>query len=211
MAATWVRFGRAEDTAPGYVIPVDTWVLSPSVGFRVDRRGYSLAGSYEYGTRTDWAPWGVPAEYSDDQKDFEKWGVTIAKGFFLPKFQRLGVEVSWSDGSDLDRFSKYELGVIGDSRLRGVQSESVRAESLLAGHLSYGFVVGDLLRFEAFYDAASIDDKASSFHGELFQGVGIGGQTVAPWGLIIRFDLGKTIGSTSQDGFTGTILFLKLL
>jgi hypothetical protein len=211
MAATWVGFGRADDTAPDFVLPTDTWILSPSVGIRYDRRGYSLSGFYEYGTRTAWEPWGIASEYSDDQKDFEKWGVTVAKGFFLPKFQRLGIELSWFDGNDLDRFSKFELGSFGGERLRGVRSDSVRADTLFTGHLSYGFVVGDLFRLEGFYDAASVTDKASSLDGELFQGIGIGGQTVAPWGLLIRFDLGKTIGSTSQDGFTGTILFLKLL
>ncbi|MBI2213887.1 MAG: hypothetical protein HYU52_09580 [Acidobacteria bacterium] len=211
MSATWVGFGEAEDTAPDFVLPSDTWVLSPSVAARYDRRGYALSGFYEYGTRTTWEPWGIASEYSDEQKDFEKWGVTLAKGFFLPRFQRLGLEVGYYDGNDLDRFSKYEVGSFGGERLRGVQSDSVRAETMLAGHISYGFVVGDLFRLEAFYDAASIDDAASSFDGKIFQGVGIGGQTVAPWGLLIRFDLGKTIGSTRQDGFTGTLLFLKLL
>jgi len=211
LAATWVGFGRAEDTAPDFVLPTDTWILSPAVSARYDRRGYSLSGFYEYGTRTSWEPWGIASEYSDDQKDFEKWGVTLAKGFFLPKFQRLGLEVGWYDGNDLDRFSKYELGSFGGERLRGVRSDSVRAETMITGHLSYGFVVSDLFRLEAFYDAASIDDAVSSYDKEIFQGIGIGGQTVAPWGLIIRFDLGKTIGSTSQDGFTGTIVFLKLL
>lgn len=211
MAATWVGFGATDDTDPAFVIPTDTWILSPSVGVRFDRRGYSLSGYYEYGIRTSWEPWGIASEYSDEQKDFEKWGVTLAKGFFLPKFQRLGIEVGWYDGNDLDRFSKYELGSFGGERLRGVRSDSVRAESMIAGHLSYGFVVGELFRLEAFYDVASIDDAAASFDGEIFQGVGIGGQTVGPWGLVIRFDLGKTVGSTKQDGFTGTLLFLKLL
>ncbi|MCM2314718.1 MAG: hypothetical protein NDJ92_06150 [Thermoanaerobaculia bacterium] len=211
MAATWVGFGEAEDTAPDYVVPTDTWILSPSVGARFDRRGYSLSLSYEYGTRTSWDPWGVAAEYSDGQKDFNKWDVTLAKGFFLPKFQRLGFEVSYLDGKDLDRFSKYELGFFGSQRVRGIRSESVRAESMIIGHVSYGFVLSDLFRLEAFYDAASVDDKASGLDGEIFQGFGFGGQTVAPWGLIIRFDIGKTVGSTRQEGFVGTILFLKLL
>ncbi|MGK2856225.1 MAG: hypothetical protein ACSLFQ_03360 [Thermoanaerobaculia bacterium] len=211
MAATWVGFGEAEDTAPDYVVPTDTWILSPSVGARFDRRGYALSLSYEYGTRTSWDPWGVAAEYSDDQKNFEKWDVTLAKGFFLPKFQRLGLEVSYRDGKDLDRFSKYELGFFGSQRVRGIRSESVRAESMIIGHVSYGFVLSDLFRLEAFYDAASVDDDASGLDGEIFQGIGIGGQTVAPWGLIIRFDIGKTVGSTRQDGFVGSIVFLKLL
>ena len=211
MAATWVGFGEAEDTAAGYVLPTDTWVLSPSVGARFDRRGYSLSANYEYGTRTSWEPWGVASEYSDEQKSFEKWGLTVAKGFFLPKFQRLGFEVSYHDGKNLDRFSKYELGFFGSERVRGIQSESVRAESTIIGHVSYGFVLSDLFRLEAFYDAASVDDHASSLKGEIFQGLGFGGQTVAPWGLIIRFDVGKSIGSTRQDGFVGTLLFLKLL
>lgn len=211
MAATWVGFGEAEDTAPDFVLPTDSWVLSPSVGVRFDRRGYSLSGFYEYGTRTTWEPWGIASEYSDEQKDFEKWGVTIAKGFFLPKFQRLGFEVSYLDGKDLDRFSKYEIGSFGSERVRGLRSDSVRAETTLIGHVSYGFVLSDLFRLEAFYDAASVDDAASSFDGKIFQGIGIGGQTVGPWGLIIRFDAGKTIGSSRQEGFVGTLLFLKLL
>ena len=44
----------------------------------------------------------------------------------------------------------------------------------------------------------------------VFQGIGIGGQTIGPYGTLVRFDIGKTIGSNAQDGFVGNIVFLKL-
>lgn len=210
LTTTYVRFNDADDTDPAFVVPTDTWVITPAVELDFDRWGYSLELDYEWGTRTDWEPWGLPEEYDEAQKDFQKWGITVAKGIFLPKFQRLGLEASYVDGTDLDRFSKYELGFFGTERVRGIRSESVRAERMVLGHVQYGLVLGDLFRVEAFYDIASVDDDASGFDGEIFQGVGIGGQTVGPWGTIIRFDVAKSVGSTRQDGIVGSILVLKI-
>jgi hypothetical protein len=210
LTTTWVKFGGADDTDPAFVVPTDTWVITPALAIDYDRWGYSFEVEAEWGTRTTWESWGRPEEYDDKQKDFQKWGVTVSKSFFLPKFQRLGLEASYLDGRNLDRFSKFQLGFFGSARVRGIRSESVRAETAILGHVQYGLVLGDLLRVEAFYDAASIDDRSSGFDGEIFQGVGIGGQTVGPWGTIIRFDVGKSVGANRQDGLVGSILVLKI-
>lgn len=210
LTAVWVKFSDADDTDPSFVIPTDTWTIAPAIEIDYNRWGYSLDVDLEHGMRTTWEPWGRPDEFDEHQKNFSKWGVTIAKSFFLPKFQRLGIEASWLDGKNLDRFSKYELGFFGTERVRGIRSESVRAETAILGHVQYGLVFGDLIRVEAFYDVASIDDRASGFDGEIFQGVGIGGQTVGPWGTIIRFDVGKSVGANRQDGIVGSLLVLKI-
>jgi len=63
---------------------------------------------------------------------------------------------------------------------------------------------------EAFYDHALIDDEGSNLHRAPFQGLGIAGQTVGPFGTLLRLDIGKTIGRNAQDGFVANVVFLKL-
>ncbi|HET7706141.1 MAG TPA: hypothetical protein VFM36_08655, partial [Thermoanaerobaculia bacterium] len=65
-------------------------------------------------------------------------------------------------------------------------------------------------RIEAFYDHAVLDDESAGFRREPFQGLGIAGQTVGPYGTLLRLDIGKTIGRNAQDGFVANVVFLKL-
>ena len=118
--------------------------------------------------------------------------------------------MDYADGTRLDRFSKYELGFFGSQRIHGVKSGSVRAEKALIGHFSYGFVVSDQLRMEAFYDHGLIDDTLAGYHREPFQGIGIAGQTVGPYGTLLRLDIGKMVGRNAQKGFVANVVFLKL-
>jgi hypothetical protein len=86
----------------------------------------------------------------------------------------------------------------------------VRAEKAVLAHLSYGFVFSQQFRLEAFYDHGLIDDTVAGYAREPFQGIGVGGQTVGPYGTILRLDIGKTIGRNAQDGFVANVVFLKL-
>jgi hypothetical protein len=203
-------FSRADDTATSFEIPSSTFTLTPGIEVRYARRGYTLSASYDYNRRSTWEQWGDPAEWSPEQKTFTHFGVSAGKSFYLPKFQRIGVDVSWLDGQRLDRFSKYELGFFGSRRVHGVRSGSVRAEEMILGHLSYGFVFSDQFRLEALYDHALITDAASGLEREPYQGVGIAGQTIGPWGTLLRLDIGKTIGRNRQNGFVANVVFLKL-
>jgi hypothetical protein len=94
--------------------------------------------------------------------------------------------------------------------VHGVKSGSVRAEKAILGHLTYGFVFSEQFRLEAFYDHAVLDDASANLSREPFQGIGIGGQTVGPYGTLLRLDVGKTIGRNAQDGFVANVVFLKL-
>ncbi len=203
-------YQRAEDTATGFEVPSDTFVFTPGVNFNYARRGFTFSSFYEYSRRSKWEPWGILSEYDPDQKSYARFGGSIGKSFFLPKFQRIGLDLNYLAGSRLDRFSKYELGFFGSQRVHGVKSGSVHAEKAILGHLSYGFVISDQFRLEAFYDHALIDDESSNIRREPYQGLGIAGQTVGPWGTLLRLDIGKTIGRNAQDGFVANVVFLKL-
>ena len=210
LGVSHVTYQRAEDTAAAFSVPSDTFILSPSINAQYSRRGYSISGFYDYNRRTEWEPWGLASEYDPAQKTFTRFGASVGKSFFLPKFQRVGIDVNYLDGARLDRFSKYELGFFGSQRVHGVESGSVRAERAILGHLSYGFVFSQQFRLEAFYDHALIDDTTAGYKSEPFQGLGIAGQTVGPYGTLLRLDIGKTIGRNAQDGFVANVVFLKL-
>ena len=203
-------YQRSEDTASDFEVPADTFELGPSLEAQYSRWGYTLSGFYDYRKRTSWRPWGNLAEYNPDQKTYTTFGGSFGKSFYLPKFQRIGIDVNYLDGERLDRFSKYELGFFGAQRIHGVQSGSVRAERAIISHLSYGFVFSDQFRMEAFYDQGWLTDKLAGYSYEPFQGVGIAGQTVGPYGTLLRLDIGKSIGRNAQDGFVANVVFLKL-
>jgi hypothetical protein len=201
---------RSDTTASSFVVPADTFVLTPSVTASYSRWGWVFSGYYDYSRRSTWKPWGDLSEYNPNQKTYVDYGASIGKAFYLPKFQRLSIDVNYIDGQRLDRFSKYELGFFGAQRVHGVESGSVRAEKATLAHLSYGFVFSDQFRLETFYDHAFVDDTSAGYHNEPFQGVGLGGQTVGPYGTILRLDLGKTVGRNKQSGFVANVVFLKL-
>lgn len=203
-------YQRAEDTAADFAVPSDGFTISPGVNVSYTRKGYTFTSFYDYSRRSEWEPWGNLAEYSPDQKTYMRYGGSIGKSFFLPKFQRIGVDLNYLAGSRLDRFSKYELGFFGTQRVHGIKSGSVRAEKAIIGHLSYGFVFSQQFRMELFYDHAMIDDANAGFAREPFQGLGLAGQTVGPYGTLVRLDIGKSIGRNAQDGFVANIVFLKL-
>jgi hypothetical protein len=203
-------YQRAEDTAADFAVPSDTFIFTPGASFTYARRGYTFSSFYEYSRRSEWEPWGILSEYDPAQKSYARYGGSFGKSFFLPKFQRIGLDFNYLAGARLDRFSKYELGFFGSQRVHGVKSGSVHAEKAIIGHLSYGFVISDQFRLEAFYDHALIDDASSNLSRAPFQGLGIAGQTIGPWGTLLRLDIGKTIGRNAQDGFVANVVFLKL-
>lgn len=205
-----LTYQRGEDTASDFRIPSDTFEVIPGVDFRYERHGYLFGLGAERGMRTSWDAWGVASEFDPKQKNFERWQAVLGKSFYLPKFQRLSMEVDYLDGRNLDRFSKYELGFFGSQRVRGVRSGSVRAEQAILGHFSYGFVVSDQIRLEAFYDHALIDDATAGYQREPFQGVGVAGQLIGPFGTLLRLDIGKTVGRNAQDNFVADVVFLKI-
>ncbi len=203
-------FMRSDNTASSFVIPSDTFVITPTVEGQYARWGATVTGWYSHKMRTTWKPWGNLAEFDPKQKTYNDFGGSLAKSIYLPKFQRIGAEVDYMDGTRLDRFSQYGFGFFGAQRIHGIKSGSVLADRAILAHLSYGFVFSEQFRLEAFYDHGLINNKLAGYHNEPFQGLGIAGQTLGPYGTLLRLDLGKTVGRNAQSGFVADVVFLKL-
>jgi hypothetical protein len=209
--AVVLNYGDADNTDHGFVPPSDNLTHSLEGTFSFSRSGYGVSASGSYSRRSQWEPWGFPGnpDYDQEKQDFLRWGARLSKNWYLPRFQKIGAEVDWVSGSDLDRFSKYQFGFFGSTRVHGYQSNRVRAEEALAAHATYGFEVGELLRLDAVADAAWATDEASGLDNELLGGVGLAGTFVGPWQTVVNLDVGVPVVGP-DDGFVLYVVFLKL-
>jgi len=207
-------FSTTDNTAPDFVVPRDHFTHSLSTGVAFSRSGYRLALGGAFHQRSQWDFWGAPGaaangDFDPQAKDYLTWHLSASKNWYLANFRKLGLQVEVLGGSDLDRFSKYQFGFFGATRVHGYQIGKVRAEEVLAGHASYGFELGKLLRLDAVLDAAWATDPASSLDRELLSGIGIAGTFMGPWETLINLDIGTPIAGP-DDGFVAYIVFLKL-
>jgi hypothetical protein len=205
------KYDRNDDTAKDFVVPDSNVTHSVELTGSFSRGGYGFRASGSYNLRSSWDFWGLPGntEFSKDNKDFLRWDAQLSKNWYLPRFQKIGAEVDYQGGSDLDRFSKYQFGFFGGTRVHGYQSGRVRAEEALLSHLTYGFEVGELLRLDAVADAAWATDKATGLDKELLGGVGLAGTFIGPWQTVVNLDVGVPVKGP-DSGFVLYVVFLKL-
>ena len=205
------KFTRDDDTAADFVTPSDNLNHTFRVAARYNRRGWraQLRGSHTI--RGDWQPWGLPGNpgYDPEHEEYSKWAVALGKTWHLPKFLKFGAELEYLDGSDLDRFSKYDFGFFSDVTVHGYQTGKVRAEEALAAHLTYGFDVGGVFRLDLVGDAAWATDEASGLDNELLAGVGLVGTVIGPWKTVINVDVGFAVDGP-DDGASILLAVLKL-
>src|SRR6202521_5235323 len=204
-------YSRTSNTSKQFVLPSNNLLQSIGGNLSFSRGGYRLAGRYSYGMRSSWHLWGLPGnpDFSPANRDFTRYGLSATKNWYLPFFQKLGVEVDYYAGNHLDRFSKYEFGFFGGTRIHGYRSNAVRASEAALGHLSYGFDFGNLFRVDTLFDAALATDKGTGLHNTLLAGTGAAGSFMGPWQTLVTLDVGFPLAGPDH-GFVLYLVFLKL-
>jgi hypothetical protein len=205
------KFSRTKHTTEEFVLPSDHLRHQLSTRVQFARSGYRLSLDAAFNQRTDWEPWGLPgnSEYDPRAREYTTWEASAAKNWYLPGFRKIGLELNYLDGDRLDRFSKYQFGFFGGSRVHGYQIGKVRAEKALAAHATYGFEIGKLLRLDAVGDVAWATDSISGLDREMLAGVGIQGTFVGPWQTLVQLDVGSAVAGP-DDGIVAYLVFLKL-
>jgi hypothetical protein len=65
--------------------------------------------------------------FDPDQQDYATWSLTGFKEWYLPKFQKVKLELSYLCGSNLDRYSEYQFSsFVGGPSLPGFSGSGVR-------------------------------------------------------------------------------------
>ncbi len=205
------RFYRTPDTARDFRLPSDNFLHSFELGTQFARGGYRFSADGSYNTRSRWDAWGLPgsADFTPDAKTFYRWDASLSKSWYLPKFQKIGAEIDYDSGSRLDRFSKYQFGFFGDTRVHGYQSNEVRATTAAAAHLTYGFEIGEAFRIDAVGDVALATDRQTGLDRTLLAGTGLVGTFIGPWQTVVNLDLGVPVAGPDH-GFALYLVFLKL-
>lgn len=211
--AKYDGYQRDSDTASDFVTPADTETYGVTGKLTANVEGFNATVDYSRFHRADWPFWGEPgtSEYKPSQRDYEKWSVSLSKDYYFSHFRKLHAGIRYLDGSDLDRFSRYEFGAFSGNPLRGYKSGALRTSQAMLMNLSYGLNIEDIIRFEVLYDQAIINDRVSGFRRQYFSGAGLSGQLNGPWNnSLIRFDVGVPAVSHGIHGFSATALILKL-
>ena len=207
----WVRFDEGDDTAADFVVPTDHLQHSFTLTPRYNRNGYRLSAFGRHVVRSEWEPWGLPGSvgFDPEHESFSQWGAALAKVWHLPKFQKIGAEIEYAGGENLDRFSKYQFGFFSDIRVHGYRSDRIRAEEAWAAHFSYGFELGQLFRLDLVGDAARATDDLARLEQEFLAGVGIVGTVTGPWNTLFNVDVGVPVAGP-DTGVSALIAVLKL-
>jgi hypothetical protein len=204
-------YSRNSKTAGDFVLPSDNLLQSVGGRLTVTRGGYTLSGQYSYNMRSSWRSWGQPGnpDFNPADRHFTRYSLTASKDWYLPAFQKIGTELDYFSGSHLDRFSKYQFGFFGGTRIHGYRSNAVRAQQAYVGHLSYGFDFGSAFRLDALFDAALATDKLDNLHHTLLAGTGVAGSLMGPWQTLVTLDVGVPVAGPDH-GFVLYLVFLKL-
>jgi hypothetical protein len=211
--ASFDNYNRASDTAGEFVIPRDTETLQGETILTANFAGYNVSATYSTAHRVNWPFWGIPgeSEYNPSQRDYQLWSGKIAKTFYFENFRQLAVAVSFLDGANLDRFSRYGFGSFNSNTIHGYKTGALTSQQAWLMNLSYGVNIGNVFRVQLFYDQAVLNDDVTGFHHQYFSGVGAGGLINGPLkNSLIRFDVGVPAVSHGIHGVSINVVLLKL-
>ncbi len=203
---TFLTYDRADATDPAFVLPRDHRVLTGTVQWEFNRKGYGVTLFGAASRRSSWAPWGSPdtitggfPAFDPSDASFLTWGAAATKEWFLPRFQRIRGSVNYLDGGDLDRFSRYQFSFFGDARLNGFAGTGVRFDRGWVARGAYDFNLFEVLRIGVDLDTARVLDLSAPGSPQRFTGVGVSGNIVGPWMTVISVGYGRALRSDIPD------------
>jgi len=202
------------ETSPAFVVPSNHWVTRLEGQAVWDWKGWALTGRYAWNKRSQWDPWGPPAnpDYDAGKDEFRTYSLQLAKDFHLPRFRRIQASIAYLGSNNADRFSKYSFGFFGGTSLRGFRSGALRADEAVTSKFAYGYVFGDTFRLEAVYEDARVKDHSAGLNWAYFSGAGLSGELPGPWSTLVRLDFGVPVAGRArgQTGGVVSLTFLKI-
>jgi hypothetical protein len=191
-----------DGTSLAFALPANHQVYAATLQTEFNRKGYSVTAAGSYSRRSSWEPWGlfdtttgvfVGTTFSTQQQSFENWKLTAFKEWYLPKFQKLKLELDYLDGSNLDRFSQYRFGAFGDESLVGFSGTGVRFDTGYIARGGWAFNIMDVVRFDVTAETSHVRDRSVDDRFRDYTGAGFSGNLVGPWKTIWQVSYGRAI------------------
>jgi hypothetical protein len=204
----FVHYSASDTTAAEFVVPAVQLTHALRVGLELHRTGWNASVWWSPAVRSGWRAWGPrgASEFERRHRDFQRYGVSIARSAVLAPSLVGRLEGAWMGGRDLDRFSRYAFGAF-DNRLRGYPAALIRYDrgAVLRGALAWS--VAPRLRIDGFADSAFVRDPGFGTGLQHFTGVGAAVETPAPLGTLVAGEWGYGIQGRTADGARGTHVF----
>jgi hypothetical protein len=204
-------------TADGFQVPSSTITNGFGGAYEYRRGGYSLVANGAWYARANWKPWG-PADpgvgFDTPQRTYVRYSAGLSRDVFLGIFQKLHFNAAYFGGKHLDRFSRYQFGLFDDTRIHGVPASGLRFDDLAMIRGSYTFNIFEQYRIDLFLERASGRDRDVGRAWQSLTGTGIALNVRAPFGTILRADVGHSFLPSRYRGIGSTvvqIMFLKPL
>ena len=214
------------------VLPPDHFEYRNRLQVEYNRRGWSVSAFATATRRSEFASFGLVDDMSGSpvqfdpvsmsyvattaepvRRRFARFGLSADKEWLLPKFQKVRVEVNLFDGTDLDRFSRWQFSLFGDTRLNGFAGSGVRFDKGQIARTGYSFNLLEVIRFDAVIESAWVREEASMLSTQNHGGIGIAANFIAPWKLVFSVSYGRALWSDipeleGQDEFLIVVLRL---
>jgi hypothetical protein len=207
-------------TVDAFQTPSSTITNGFGGAYEYRRGGYSLVANGAWYKRAKWKPWGLSDPSAPGggleapQQTYVRYSVGLSRDVFLGIFQKLHFNAGWFSGKHLDRFSRYQFGLFDDTRIHGVPASGLRFDDLAMIRGSYTFNIFEQYRIDLFLEGASGRDRTVSRDWQPLTGTGIALNVRAPFGTILRADVGHSFLPSRYRGIGSTvvqIMFLKPL
>jgi hypothetical protein len=204
-------------TVDEFVVPSSTITNGFGGAYEYRRGGYSLVANGAWYQRSTWKPWGLPdssGALETPQRTYVRYSAGLSKDLYLGVFQKLHFNGAYFGGRHLDRFSRYQFGLFDDTRIHGVPASGLRFDELAMVRGSYTFNIFEQYRIDVFLERASGLDRTASRKWQSLTGTGVALNLRAPFGTILRADIGHSFLPSRYRGIGSTvvqIMFLKPL
>ncbi len=212
------NYGAMDDTDPGFVLPPTRPVAVLTGRWRHHRWGFSTDAWASSGQRFGWKDWGLAgsempgASGTEDEDSFQRWGLTLIKALYPASLHKVSLAVSWQDGHDLDRFSRYRIGDFRNARVRGYNSYDVTFDRGVTTQASWLFTLPRTgISLDLSVEGAVIEND-EEFEGQAWlSGGGAAISWGGPWGTLLSVRSGFGLGSSLDLGSSGaSIRFIMI-
>lgn len=211
--------GYHADTTTVDEFQVPSSIITNGFGgaYEYRRGGYSLVTNGAWYERNGWKPWGLPDSSVSGtglempQRTYVRYSASLSKDLYLGVFQKLHFNGAYFGGKNLDRFSRYQFGLFDDTRIHGVPASGLRFDELAMARGSYTFNIFEQYRIDLFLERASGRDRTVGPEWQSLTGTGLALNVRAPFGTILRADVGHSFLPARYRGIGSTVLQIMFL
>ncbi len=183
---TLEMFAAAKSTSDDFALPRNGFTINPNISLEYSHNGYLASFELAHCRRLGWKPWGPPENEEAQKKSYQRAYAKLGKQFYLNSFTRLGFDLAYYTGADLDRLAGYQPSVMSTPKIRGIPSGTVSLSKIGAAGLNLGFTVFDFIRMDAYYSFSRCTEPSAEGRTFDLHGLEFDFATIGPWQSYIQ-------------------------